>query len=144
MDRQNDGGQRAGPTADHRIGNGFPHRRGRRDAVVFDAAHEALEVFDGDAAAGAAAWNAREVGGAEAEFRHAGFHPRGHVGHAARVGGDGEAAGDGGFDFLRGGVGFGALLLGLAAGLFVIGEPEALGFGGIDFDLPEDGADRVA
>ena len=59
--------------------------------------HEGLEVFDGDAAACAAAGDGGEVGGVEAEFLHADAEARGDVACAGGVGGDGEA-GEGGLD----------------------------------------------
>ena len=145
LDGGADGCKRTGATADHRVGHGFSHRRGGRDFIFLNALQEALEVFDGDAAAGSAAGNSRKVGGAEAEFDHAGFHAWRHVGDASRVGGHGQSAGHGGFHFLRGrGVIFDSFLGRLVARFFHLIESEALGFLGTDFDLAEDCADGIA
>src|ERR1043166_6287946 len=53
---------------------------------------EFFEVLNGYAASGAAAGQAGEVGGVQAEFHHAGFHARRHITGAGRVRRHGQPA----------------------------------------------------
>ena len=79
-----DGGERARPAPAHGVGHGHAHGGRGAELVVLELGEKFLEVLDGHAPRRAAAGDAREVGGVQAEFVHPRFHPRRHE---ARSGG---------------------------------------------------------
>ena len=63
-----------------------------RDLVLLELGDEFLEVLDGHAAGRAAAGDAGEIGGVQAELVHARLHARGQIAGAGGMGGHGQPA----------------------------------------------------
>ena len=80
-----DGGERPRPGAAHGVGHGHAHGGRGAELVVVERGEEFLEVLDRHAPRRAAAGDAREVGGVQAEFVHARLHPRRHEARARRM-----------------------------------------------------------
>ncbi len=89
---QADGGERTRPTAAHRVGHSHAHGRGLADFLLLQVGDEFLEVLNGHAARRAAAGDAREVGGVQAEFVHARLEPRRKIAGTGGVRGHRQAA----------------------------------------------------
>ena len=58
---------------------------GLAELVLLELGDEFFEILDGHAARRAAAGDAREIGGVQAEFVHARLHPRRDVARAGRM-----------------------------------------------------------
>ena len=97
LDGQDDGGERAGPTAAHRVGHGDAHRGSGGDGVALEVLKETFQIVDRDASSGAAAGHTGQIRGMEAEFRHPRLHAGREEAGAAGVGGNRQSA-HGGLD----------------------------------------------
>ena len=141
-DRENDGSQRASPTAPHGVGHGDTHRGGRGNSVALKILKEAFEIVDGNAPTRTAAGHSGEVGGMETEFGHTCLHAGREETGSARVGWHGQTT-HGGSHFFLGGAGLllagGISLLGLLLGRRGrrVMETESLGIRIADFQITE-------